>query len=290
MVMDMGRRQRDFPNIDDLIHQYNSGHSIAQIAMREHACSTTIKRAFVSRGATFRNQSDCMRKRHAESNMDILADVATAYRGGMSENAVAKKFRVSRSAIRRLLLISGCHIRTQSEAEFLKWSQMTEDQRIVQVASAHDKVRGMKRSYSDLSTRAKGKEKTLGIAIGDGEITMIEWLSKRGITASHQVAAGKYNLDVSAYPFAIEIHKNCWRPHGIPRIRERIEFLRNAGWHVIYVWLTKSAPLDEKAADIIAGLIGQIGSDAPDRGQYLIIRGSGEPVNNGEGHCGGAMS
>lgn len=129
----------------------------------------------------------------------------------MSENALAIKFGTSRRTIRRRLLRMGITARNQSESESLKWSMMTQDQRLRQVHAAHASVKG--RFESDV----------------------IEWLRAMQIPCQQSVAVGPYFVDIALdeFPIAVEIETR----HGftIKSRRKRIEYILDQGWCLIYV-------------------------------------------------------
>jgi len=68
--------------------------------------------------------------------------IVALYKSGISENKISKQLKISRGVIRLRLIENKIHIRTQSEAEKLKWSNMNDEQRKNQVANAHKSVKG----------------------------------------------------------------------------------------------------------------------------------------------------
>jgi len=84
------------------------------------------------------------------------------YQSGLSENQVAQTIGCSRTVVRCALTKSGVYVRSQSEAETLKWQQMSADKRKRQVQSAHQAVKDKPRSFfKQISIKqAKTKEQT----------------------------------------------------------------------------------------------------------------------------------
>lgn len=155
--------------------------------------------------------------------------------GGMSENILSKRFNVDRGVIRRRLVELGVHIRSQSEAEALKWKQMTSQQRKHQVKACHDKVRGSTKTYESLCVRAKGMqahfkpsklEQAFLEAFQDGGINVVPWF-----------AIGKFNVDF-ALPkskIAIEVDGGNWHNSAKKKRQDAMKtsFLTSLVWCVI---------------------------------------------------------
>jgi len=83
-------------------------------------------------------------KKHEEKHLTVERVGGETIRqlyAKMSENAVANELGVSRTAIQGALRHLGIERRGQSEAEQLKWSQMTPEEREAQVKAAHEKNR-----------------------------------------------------------------------------------------------------------------------------------------------------
>lgn len=152
-----------------------------------------------------------------------------------SENCIAKYFGVSRNVIARILKENCVNRRTQSESEYVKWSQMDFNKRAAQVLKAHDSVRGVKRTYSELYARAKTRQQTLQYD-GFGEIDVHKLLDG----SIHQQAFHQYNIDIGYHPVAVEIHNTCTYPINDQRIKKRFEYLLSCGWWVIFVKVCKS--------------------------------------------------
>jgi len=97
-----------------------------------------------------------MRKKGAKTDMNwhiktpynrLILDInmiIDLYNNGESENSISKRLNVSRQAIRNRLIENNIHIRTQSEAEKLKWSKMDGIARKNQVKKAHEATIGDK--------------------------------------------------------------------------------------------------------------------------------------------------
>ena len=203
------------------------------------------------------------------------------YVSGNSENATAKKFGVARTAIRGMLLRNNIHIRSQSEAEALKWSKMTKEERINQVKKAHQaaKNRSPEAVRNIMLKSAKTKEKTLS-KVGYLEMEFIKEFEKLGYRCKPQKAVDVYNIDIAIGNTAVEVHVKENNPHVKVTDRKRIKYLLKSGWNVIYIKITSDVSV-KVAANKVSAMINHIKTNKPSVGQYGMIRGTGQLVTSG---------
>lgn len=163
--------------------------------------------------------------------------VCAMYEEGNSENRVALHFKVARNVIRRILTEQGVAVRTQSEAESLKWSKMPQEQRQKQVEAAHVATKGCVKSIAELTERAIARQKILHKHyIGHGEPEFFEFLKSQGIPFTYQKAIGVYNVDFAIGNIAVELSKCTTRFHARnAKMRKRSEYLLNAGYKTLAV-------------------------------------------------------
>jgi hypothetical protein len=112
------------------------------------------------------------------------------------------------------------------------------------------------------------------------EVQFGKWLLARGYQCSHQLAVGRYNLDLAHGSVAIEIHGTPQDPLVHPLARRRIEYLLKRHWHVCYIWVSHTHTLTEVAAEHVVPLLKFAESHKTARRQYWVIRGSGEVVTS----------
>jgi len=273
-------RKVDFPDFDDVRKLYREGASISQLARRLGIAYGTFYGWARRNGLCLRPQSETVRLARADSHAGIAAGAIRLYRDGLSEKAVAERFSVDRNVIRRLSLRANVKPRGRSESMCLRMSQTSADERRRLASAAHSAVRGRARSESELAVRALRRERTQE-KIGDGERLFANWLAARGSTTSLQKAVGRYNIDVALPPVAVEIHVTSQNPLKRVQTRERIKYLADRGWHVLYVWVSKRHFLSEAAADDAVAFRKRAQCDPSPIGQYRVIRGSGELVAEG---------
>jgi len=207
--------------------------------------------------------------------------IVELYKGGMSENAIAKKFDVTRNVIRRRLESTDTHIRAQSEAETLKWSQMSESKRQHQVKAAHEAIEGRELSFEQKCKTAKTREQTAGdnpAIVSEHETILRRMLAVRGIDTIWQKAIGPYNCDLAATPVAVEVYGGGWHWHGrhVARVEERFNYILNAGWFIYVVPIYGRFTLTAEVADHIASYINRIRRDKPTTCEYRVVWGAGE--------------
>lgn len=134
------------------------------------------------------------------------ADIVKKYESGVSENKLSKEYLVSRKTIRRILRESGVHIRSQSEAELVKWSRMTSEQRANQVAKCHAAVLGFKKSEETKHEIAISRQRnTPDWYIGVGEKEFRNLLCLNSIDFEYQKPVLWYNLDFFINGVAVEL-------------------------------------------------------------------------------------
>lgn len=182
-----------------------------------------------------------------------IDEVVSMYQGGESENAIAKHFKTSRTVIRKRIIDVGISPRTQSEAEKLKWSKMTEEQRIKQTKNAHNAVRGSIQPDSVKIATAITREKIKhGCFIGIGEVEFSEILSHNKISFRHQKAIKFYNVDFAIGNIAVELTVDRTRYSSFnPREIKRAEDLLKCGYHVLAIQFTDVQTLINCSNDII---------------------------------------
>jgi len=265
-------RKIEFPDPDDLIRRYISGESINKLAREQGVSQGAIAR-FMRRAGVFQDRSVNRLPLDTET-------IVSRYLSGESEKAIADSLGVTRPPIRRRLLAAGIQPRGRSEAELLKWSQMSPMDRTLQVAAAHEATRGRTLSHDEKLRQAKGKERTQAHAVV-AEFHLISLLAERGISATCQRAIGIYNIDVTIDhpPIAVEIFGGHWHAAGDHKRRffKRTEQLLNSGWSVVIIWVDgRRYPVSAGCANYIVALAQELGRNIPTWSQYRVILGDGQ--------------
>lgn len=214
------------------------------------------------------------RKRPGPNAIELSTDsVCSMYEDGMSENAVAKHFGVSRSVIRRHLKDGGAHIRNQSESEALKWSQMTGKKRRDQVANAHKARTGSFDTYETRIARAKAREEMASEHhIGIGEPEFAQFLRDIGRPFTHQKAVDVHNIDFAIGSVAVELTASTKR-YCLSNTsqNERAKKLAEFGYKTLAVAIDNAEALLACAEDVLA-FVDELDCLEPVFSEYWVIR------------------
>jgi very-short-patch-repair endonuclease len=201
------------------------------------------------------------------------------YRSGWSVKKLAEHFSADRNAIGRRLKENGITPRDRSESMFLRMEQTSPEERLRLTTAAHNSVRGAKRSIQEKMRRAAVREDIRYCS--PIELRLINMLTDRGIKVIPQKAVGIYNIDIAIAPLriAVEVYGGHWHAGGnhARRFRERFDFLINAGWTPIIVWVSKQNPLTRGAADYIVSIAEKLRLNEPVGRHEHVISGGGQP-------------
>ena len=218
-----------------------------------------------------------MNQRIVLPDADKLVD---EYLAGASINKLANKRGVSRQVVTSTLVELGVELRSQSEAELLKWSRMNARQRASQTSAAQVARRGTKDTPEALHKRALARCKR----VGRFEYELAEMLRARGLRVVEQLPVGAYNLDIASEELrlAVEVLGTVGDRVYFARLRERTKYLLDAGWCLVFVPL-RTAPqkrdpgLPAIAENLIA-LSKRLRRDDSSRGKYGVIGRHGKPT------------
>lgn len=275
----MSRKCSD-ADFENAIHAYIAGESAQAVAARFHASEKRLTEALKARGLfrdkAARNQIKA-RKNTARALRRLplpVDEIAARYRTGESENALAVAFGVSRSAITVRLREAGVPRRDQTTANQLLAAQTPIEEHHRRIQIAQDAVRGRRVPLRERIARARTRQrKALGRS--SAEELLERWLLERGVPTIPQQAVGPYNVDLGAYPVAVEIFGGTW--HFSRNHAKRFRYLFDAGWHLVIVFVDgRRSLLTKGAADYIVAFL-QEASRNPTMGrQYRVIWGEGK--------------
>ena len=256
----------DLSIIDNIIELIRGGISTGEVSKITGVSASVIRRAI--KNSTVETPESIDKKRID----DLGEQMVTMYQDGESENAIAKHFKLSRNVIRRQLVRFNIEPRTQSEAESLKWSKMSEEQRKLQTINAHEAVKGVPKSDATKIANAITRERIkYDYLIGPGEVELIHQLNKRGIDAIHQKAVKFYNIDVAVGSVAVELTLDrCRYTSFNPKEIKRAKNLLECGFHTLAVQFDTEDTLVHCTDDIIAA-INEMCRLEPSVSQYWVI-------------------
>ena len=203
-----------------------------------------------------------------------IDEIAVRYLAGESENSLAQTFNVSRGAIRVRLRKADIELRDQTTANQLMSKQTPIDEHHRRISIAQEATRGRKASLNELLRRAQTKERKPSNR-SQAEILLETWLTERGVVSIPQQAIGKYNVDLGTYPVAVEIFGGTW--HFTKNHVERFDYIFNAGWHVLIVFVdSRRSVLTPGAADYIVTFLQETTSNPTMPREYRVIWGEGK--------------
>jgi very-short-patch-repair endonuclease len=217
-------------------------------------------------------------------NID-LDNLLQMYKSGMLLCEIGKHFGVSWLTVRNRLIEIGHPLRSLSETRQITVSHMTQEERSRYARAAHDAVRGIRRTMEDLCKRAKGKE------LRQSHVTRIELICVRmledfGFSCITQKAIGPYNVDIAITkpPIAVEIFGGHWHSTGrhAARFRKRFDYIINAGWLPVIIWVSRDYPLEIGAIKYIVSLAKKMRRGESVRSKEHMIWGHGKPTLIGE--------
>jgi hypothetical protein len=201
-----------------------------------------------------------------------IEDIVRLYESGISENKIAKMFESSRNIIRTRLLECGTKIRNSSEAEKLKWSQMTVEQRANQVRKAHDSVRGKILPIEQIRNIAIRRCKSLG-KVGKGEEIFAKIFTENGIPFVWQKNWNVYNFDFFVFDsIAVELMVKSCCPLARKTDRKKIEDCVAANLRIVYFCVRDICHIRPEAIQEFIRRINILRADPSPQGQYWMIR------------------
>lgn len=206
---------------------------------------------------------------------NINADnVVNEYHAGKSVKAIAEQFGVSRSVIVRLLHEAGIQQRNRSDAMFLRMSQTTVAERKRLASAANIAKRGRPNSPEMLHKRALAHKRF----IGKFEQEFIDAISEAGIPVVPQEPFLGYNFDIGCGNVAVEIHTQIASPLSTKFAKKLMQCVK-FGKNMIYVWIPpkgKHSIVSNDCYKNVVALVKSVRSDPTVRGQYWVIRSTGE--------------
>lgn len=206
-----------------------------------------------------------------------LDNIIRRYHAGETQSEIAATYGVRQASISTIIRNAGAQI-SRGEAMRRRLARMTPAERSELASAAHDAVRGMVRTSEDLSKRAVGKQRNLSHAT-DEEIALADELRRVGLAVNPQQAVGKYNVDIGAFPVAVEVFGGGWHAHGrhLARLPERVKYIADSSWNLLIVWVRGGTRIDIPAvAQDALAYHERSSSDPTFRRQYRVIRGTGK--------------
>jgi very-short-patch-repair endonuclease/transposase len=151
-------------------------------------------------------------------------------------------------------------------------------------AKAHEAVKGIVRTYSDLSRRANSNERA-SYSGSRWETYFADWLSSQSMDFTRNKAVGKYNIDFAVgASVAVELYGGAFHSSGraAARLDERTRYILNQGWNLYIIWcLSKESGISSNCFNDFITFYEFAGINESVRGQYRVIWSDGDFVSSG---------
>jgi hypothetical protein len=157
-------------------------------------------------------------------------------------------------------------------------SQTPPEERQRLAAAAHKAKRGYVNSDETKHKMALAKNKRSGVF----ESQFIMFLRLAGIPVIPQEPFLAYNLDIGCGDVAVEIHHQTASPLSTHYIKKLMNCV-NAGKSMVYVWINPQRPqiIAPECYTKVIALVKSLRMNPPARGQYWVIRCTGETYASG---------
>lgn len=263
--------------IDNVRQAYIDGMSLSEIENRFNISQGRINYAIRDiRGSL----ADGVRRKFIRDNKIHFEKVIKLFNDGFSVNKIHKTVGIQRSTVNRILEINGMEPRSRSDAEKLKWSQMSEKQRKNQVKAAHKRCDEI--GYTHLKNKSNEHLHKTALnrfishsEVGISENNFAKWIMAKNLPCVQQAPIRGYNIDALVGNIAVEIHNSTTAPHFEDTKVRRIKYLLNSGFYVLYIKI-QSSPLIIAAADYTEAFFNFASSNKSTFTEYRMIRGNGD--------------
>lgn len=261
----------DPSDLDNAVQLYLSGKTVKQAAAQFGVGASTLSRELHRRGVETGRRGTWR---------DLPAgEIAQDYAAGLSELAIANKYKAERGAVRRVLLDLGVQPRGRSEAGLVRAAQMTPEARRAQATAAHNASRGRKAAWDERCRVASGRERNPP-ELSVHERPFAGWLAERDIPYRREVAVGPYNLDFAVGSVAVEILGGEWHAYKA-RHAHRTPYILDQRWAIAFVWSTANCPMTSSAADYVVAFANEVTRNPALIGEYRVVRGDGHLITSG---------
>lgn len=274
-------------NLENAIQAYLSGEAAQKVAPQFGICGKRLTAVLKERGLlrTREERYSIAGSKNGTLRHGTLqlpdAEIATRYQAGESEKALAQAFGVNRHAITVSLRITNTPRRTTEECGILRSSKIPLRER---EHAFKDHPEPHQQTWEQRCRAARLWEDKAAQGLysraSQGEILLRDLLLSKGKSFTPQQAVGPYNVDLGAYPVAVEVWGGAF--HFSRDHTERFRYLANQGWHLIIVYSDiKRSPITIDAANYIIFFLEQSRLDPAAPREYRVIWGNGEVFSAG---------
>ena len=232
--------------IDQVFSLYDDGLSFNEISKIVGVGKETIRKHFKMNGCVARKTAQGRPSPNTINNLPEES-ICNDYMSGVSENELSKRHLTSRAVISRILKKNNVPRRNQSESEYLKWSQMTDEQRHNQVRACHTATIGRINTIEHREKIALARQaNTPTHYIGVGEDRLKEILLLGNVEFEYQKPVLGYNLDFFVSNVAIELTSFTGRNSSVkkPQQKRALNIFNHSGIHTLAVEITSEDDID----------------------------------------------
>lgn len=206
-----------------------------------------------------------------------LDDLVRRYTAGESAQAIGRSYGVGSVSIAFQLKKLGIPIRGSRDAALWRILHEGPTAYMRGMHAAHRKIDGVAQPRQQLRARALTRERRQ-TTIRPSEERLAGYLRELGHQPIHQRAVDIYNLDLwlPGPDIAVEVYLSGRAQLDLPLNRRRVKELADLGLTIIYVLATRARHIDRRAAHYIVAFAEQTKLDPALRGEYRVIRGTGQ--------------
>jgi very-short-patch-repair endonuclease len=258
--------------VDHAIELYVGGQTLPQVSAELGIGMTTLSRKLRERGIETRG----VRLRLPDET------IVRRYQAGESVLAIARDLDVSRQAVERRLLAAGIEQRDSSAAGAMRASRMTREDRRRQAAAANAAVRGVPQPEERLVKAALTRQANPP-RMSRHEQKLARWLRERHVAYVREHAVGRYNVDFTIGPVAVEVLGGEWHSTRVKTVihGRRTPYLLDSGWALAFVWATSNYPLTAAVVDYLIAYADEARRKPTVLGEYRVIRGDAKLLTRG---------
>jgi very-short-patch-repair endonuclease len=263
-------------DVNYIINKYATGVGTLAISKALGVGYQPVTRILSENGVHLRNKREAVIA--GVLSKVSIAEIISLFSNGIGVNGISERFGVSRAAVGNILKDQGIALRNRSQQQFARMKNATPEQIKALTKSAHDAVRGTKKSRSSQEEFAQTKEARGSGISSPAEYALASMLKDRGIETVRQKAIGIYNCDLASGTVAVEVFGGNWHWHGnhLARTEKRFNEIMNSGWNILAIAVNASSPLTDAVADYVAAYIQEVGRNPPVTCEYRVIWRAGE--------------
>lgn len=261
-------------DINNIIEKHFVDHlSIHNIAKQFGVTHKVINRVLKSSGR------EVLNFRNWNYDVFTLKCCIALYQHGIGVRGISERLGIGIVKIRNELIRQGFKIRTASEQEAMKWSLMSNEQRLAQVHNAHKSTVG--RIPSDDTLRKIAQARGKRSSIYEEKIENI--LVNAGIPFEPQFPVDKYNIDFVIGNIAMEVFGGNWHSTGnhFARFAVRSKQIFDSGYCLVILQITKRQRFSTDFSSNLVSFINQLRLDESSVGKYWVVWGNFDAVTTG---------